>query len=134
MPTVNVPAHLSVHHLVSAIKQLTPAEWCEFMKQLTAWRQQHGPLSDQEATLLRRIEQNSGLPLAEQRRFNRLRRKAQSATLTTAETETLQAFWQQVERMNVVRLDALIQLTRLRHTDVRTCMRDVGLTVLPDAF
>ena len=133
MPTVNVPAQLSVQHLVSAVKQLTPAELREFMQQLTAWQQQGQP-SDEETTLLRHIEQNSRLPVTEQRRFNRLRRKAQSATLTQAETEKLQALWQKVERMNVARLEALTRLARLRGTDVRTCMRDLGLEASPDAF
>ena len=31
MPTVQVPAQLTVEHLMAAVKQLSPAELCEFM-------------------------------------------------------------------------------------------------------
>ena len=134
MPTVNVPAELSVKHLVAAVKQLSSAELREFMEQITAWQQQNGQPFDEEATLLACIEKNSHLPTAEQRRFNHLRRKRQSETLTKAEEETLQALWQKVEQMNVARLEALTKLAQLRGTDVRACMRDLGLEEHPGGF
>jgi hypothetical protein len=36
MPTVQVPAQLTVEHLMAAVKQLSPAELGEFLRQLTA--------------------------------------------------------------------------------------------------
>jgi hypothetical protein len=72
------------------------------------------------------------LPTAEQRRFNRLRRKRQVATLTAPEATEFQAFWQRVEQMNVVRLEALSALAQQRGTDVRTLMRELGLAERPD--
>ena len=122
MPTVHVPAQLSVEHLMATVKQLSPVELHEFMQQIAAWQQQNGQQSDEEAALLICIEKNSRLPTTEQRRFNRLRRKRQDETLTKGEEETLQALWQRVEQMNVARLEALTRLAHLHGTDVRACM------------
>src|SRR5713101_2049551 len=70
MPTVDVPAQLTVEHLMAAIKQLSPAEWEEFQQQLAQWQEQNGPREETEDVLLARIRENSRLPEAEQRRFN----------------------------------------------------------------
>ena len=134
MPTVQVPAQLTVEHLMAAVKQLSPAELCEFMQQLTAWQQQNGQQAEEEAALLAHIKENSRLPAAEQRRFNHLRRKRQATTLTAPEATELQAFWQRVEQMNVARLEALIQLAGHRGTDVKMLMRELGLAERPDVF
>jgi hypothetical protein len=128
MPTVQAPVQLTVEHLLAAVKQLSPTELQAFLQQLATWQKQNGRPADEEAALLARIKENSRLPAAEQRRFDRLRRKRQTATLTKAETAELQTLWQQVERMNVVRLETLTALAQRRGTDVRTCMRDLGLS------
>ena len=75
MPTVHVPAQLTVEHLMAAVKQLSPGEVRECMQQVAAWQQQNGQRAEEEAALLARIADNSRLPTAAQRRFNRLRRK-----------------------------------------------------------
>ena len=134
MPTVQVPAQLTVEHLMAAVKQLSPAELREFTWQFAEWQKQNGKQVDEEAALLACIEENSRLPAAEQRRFNRLRRKRQAETLTKPEEAELQALWQRVEQMNVVRLEALTKLAQRRGTDVRTLMRQLGLAKRPDVF
>jgi hypothetical protein len=73
------------------------------------------------------IRENSALPAAEQRCFNRLRRKRQAETLTGSEEKQLQGLWRRVEQMNAARLEALGELARRRGTDVRTLMRQLGL-------
>src|SRR2546421_368904 len=123
MPTVDVPAQLTVDHLMAAIKQLSPAEWQQFQRQLTQWQEQNGLQEETEASLLVRIQENSRLPAAKQRRFNHLRRKHQAEGLTASEEAELQALWQRVERMNAARLEALTRLAQHRNTDVRTLMR-----------
>lgn len=128
MPTVQVPAQLTVEHLMAAVKQLSPTEWCEFQQQLAAWQAQNSTRGATETELVMCINTNSHLPAATQRRFNRLRRKRQAETLTPAEAEKLQTLWQLVEAMNVVRLQALTTLAQRRGTDVRTLMRDLGVT------
>jgi hypothetical protein len=118
---------------MAAIKQLSPAELHEFMQQLAAW-QQDGRQVEEEAALLARIQENSRLPATAQRRFNRLRRKRQAGALTASEAAELQALWQRVEQMNVTRLQALTTLAQRRGTEVRTCMRELGLAESPDVF
>jgi hypothetical protein len=128
MPTVQVPAQLTVEHLMAAVKQLSPAEWREFQQQLTAWQAQNGVPESTEAELVTCINVNSRLPAATQRRFNRLRQKRQAETLTPAEAEELQTLWRRVEAMNVIRLQALTTLAQRRGTDVRSLMCDLGMT------
>jgi hypothetical protein len=134
MLTVQVPAQLTVKHLMTAIKQLSTTELQEFLQQLAAWQQHNGQQAEEEAALLARIKENSSLPTAEQRRFDRLRRKRQAGTLTKPEATQLQALWQRVEQMNVTRLQALTALAQRRGTDVKTCMRELGLVESPDVF
>src|SRR5436305_1563440 len=104
MPTVHVPAQLTVEHLMAAIKQLSPAEWQEFQQQFTEWQEQNGTREETEAALLARIQENSRLPVAEQRQFDHLRRKHQAEGLTASEEAELQALWRHVEQMTVARL------------------------------
>ena len=134
MPTVQVPVELTVEHLMAVVKQLSPAELHEFMQQLAAWQQYNGQQAEEEAALLARIKESSRLPTAEQRRFDRLRRKRQAGTLTKPEAAELQVLWQHVEQMNVTRLQALTDLAQRRGTDVKTCMRELGLAESPDVF
>ncbi len=141
MPTVQVPAQLSIDHLLAAVKQLSPAERHEFERRLAEWQDQQDQngmrvegANRDEAVLLARIEENSRLPAAQQRLFNRLRRKRQSETLTESEEAQLQALWQRVEQMNVAHLEALTRLAQLRSTDVKTLMRELRLPENRDVF
>jgi uncharacterized protein (DUF2236 family) len=131
---VQVPAQLTVEHLMAAVKQLSPAEWREFQQQLAAWQAQNGVREATEADLVTCTHDNSRLPAVTQRRFNRLRRKSQAETLTPAEAKELQMLWQRVEAMNVTRLEALTTLAQRRGTDVTTLMRDLGVTDNLSAF
>jgi hypothetical protein len=134
MPTVQVPAQLTVEHLIAAVQQLSPAEWREFQQRLAEWQAQNGDPEETEAQLLAIIHDNSRLPTAQQRRFNRLRRKRQDDTLTEIEQAELQKLWQRVEQMSVERLEALTRLAQRRGTDVRALMRDLGFPENPGVF
>lgn len=134
MPTVQVHAQLTVEHLLAAVKQLSRDELRDFMRQLAEWQKQHSRQAGEEAALLARIKENSRLPAVDQRRFNRLRRKRQAETLTPPEEAQLQALWQRVEHMNAIRLEALNKLAQQHGTDVRTLMRDLGLSETRDVF
>jgi hypothetical protein len=89
MPTVQVPAQLTVKHLMTAIKQLSTTELQEFLQQLAAWQQHNSQQAEEEVALLARIKENSSLPTTKQRRFDRLRRKHQAGTLTKPEAVEL---------------------------------------------
>src|ERR1700704_4305273 len=132
MPIVQVLVQLTVEHLIAALKQLSPAELRKFKRQFTKWQKQNGSATNEETALLARIEENSRLPAAEQRRFNRLRRQRQAETLAKAEETELQALWRRVEQMNAVRLEALARLAQQRGTNVRALMRELGLAERPD--
>jgi hypothetical protein len=103
MPIVHVPVQLTMEQLLAAVKQLSPGELREFTEQFAAWQKQHPQQDEEEAALLACIAENSRLPAAEQRRFNRLRRKHQAETLAQPEATELQALWQRLERMHVAR-------------------------------
>jgi hypothetical protein len=133
MPTVQVPAQLTVEHLMTAIKQLSPAELYEFMQQLAAWQQQNGQQAEEEAVLLARIKENSRLPAAEQRRYERLRHKHERRTLSERELTEYQALLQQLEARNVKRIEALIALAQRRGTTLRGVMAELGIHSEADA-
>jgi hypothetical protein len=134
MPTVHVPAQLTVEQLMAAIKQLSPAEWQELQQQLNEWQERNGSREETETSLLACIQENSRLPDTEQRRFNHLRRKHQAEGLTTSEEAEIQGLWQRVEQMNVTRLEALTRLAQRRNTDVKTLMRELGIPADPGVF
>jgi hypothetical protein len=52
MPTVLVPAQLTVEHLMAAVKQLSPAELHEFAQRFAAWQGKSSTEVDEEAALL----------------------------------------------------------------------------------
>ena len=127
MPTVQVPVQLTVDHLMMAIKQLSPAELYELMQQLAAWQQHNGQQVEEEAALLARIEENSRLPAAAQRRYVQLRRQCERRTLTARELTEYQTLLQQLEARNVKRVEALIALAQRRGTTLRGIMEELGL-------
>jgi hypothetical protein len=112
---------------MTAIKQLSSAELHEFMQQFAAWQQHNGQQAEEEAALLARIEENSRLPAAEQRRYGQLRRKRERRTLTEREFTEYQALLQQLEARNVKRIEALIALAQRRGTTLRGIMAELGL-------
>jgi hypothetical protein len=65
MPTVLVPVQLTVEHLMTAVKQLSPGELRQFAKQFATWQEKNGAQVDDEATLLATIEENTRLPAAD---------------------------------------------------------------------
>lgn len=127
MPTVQVPAQLTVEHLIAAVMQLSPDELREFTQQFVTWQEQHSQLEDEDTTLLASIEENSRLPTPEQQRYERLRRKCERETLSDRELATYQELLQQLEVRNAKRLAALIALAQQRGTTLRDLMAQLGL-------
>jgi hypothetical protein len=127
MPIVLVPAQLTVEHLMAAIKQLSPAELCEFTQHFAAWQEKNSTQGDEEAALLATIEENSRLPAVDQRRYERLRRKCERRTLTEPELAEYQRLLQQLEARNVRRVEALIALAQRRSTTLQGIVAELGL-------
>ena len=133
MPTVHVPAQLSVEHLMTAVKQLSPAELRAFARQFAAWQGQKSQQAAEEAALLADIEENSRLPVAAQRRYERLRRQCERQMLTARELAEYQSLLQQLEARNLKRLEALSAFAQRRGTTLRGIMAALGLPSDDDA-
>jgi sulfur carrier protein ThiS len=127
MPTVQVPAQLTVEHLMAAVMQLSPAELREFTQQFVTWQEQHRQPEPEEAMLLASVEENSRLPPPEQQRYERLRRKCERETLSDRELATYQDLLQQLEVRNAKRIAALMALAQRRGTTLRDLMAQLGL-------
>ncbi len=133
MPTVRVPVQLTVEHLIAAVKQLPPADLHEFEQAFAKWQKRNGIHTDEEAKLLECINKNAQLPAAEQRRYERLRRKHERTNLTESEREEYLSLLRQLETRNVKRLEALLALARKRGTTLRGLMKTLGLPDIKDA-
>ena len=124
--------------LLSAVKELPPNERQTFIRQFGTWQKQNGTLStqvlsDEEAALLTEIEENSRLPVAAQRRYERLRRQCERQRLSARALAEYQSLLQQLEARNVKRLEALIALAQRRGTTLRGIMAALGLPSDDDA-
>ena len=89
-------------------------------------RSRHRPLSPEEKELLQQIKAQR-LPPDLRRRFRELIRKRQDETLTSREHRELVCLTDQVEQMNVVRLECLRELARLRNTTLKALMDELAL-------
>lgn len=133
MPIVHAPVQLTVEHLLAAVKQMPPAELYEFEQEFAKWQKSNGARTHEEAKLLACIKENSRLPAADQRRYERLRRKRERTDLTESEFAEYQSLLQQLEARNVKRLEALLALAQKRGTTVRGLMKELGLPSIKDA-
>jgi hypothetical protein len=134
MPVVQVPAELTVDHLIRAVEQLPSEELTEFARRVIAIQVRRGvPLlmSDEEQALLAVI--SGRLPTEVQRRLDELREKSREETLTPTEQAELLTFVQQVERRDVVRAEALVRLAKQRGTTVSELMHTLGLGAAANA-
>ena len=125
MSNAQTPNELTVEYLLSAVKQLPPAELREFTQQFSEWQKQNG--EEDEAVLVTLIQKYSLLPLVEQERYEELRHKCESTTLTEHELAEYQVLLQQLETRNVKRIEALSALAQRRGTTLRGIMAELGL-------
>ena len=124
MPTVQVPAQLTVEHLMAAVKQFSPDELCEFKRQFAEWQGQNGEQTIEEARLIQATKMR--LPVAEARRLKRLIAKSDRGTLTPKELDVYRALAQQAERLNVTRLEAPAELVQQRGQPAHVVMDEIG--------
>ena len=125
MSTIQIPTELTVEHLLSAVKQLPPAELREFTHQFSEWQKQNG--EEDEAVLVTLIQEYSLLPPVEQERYEDLRYKCELTTLTDPELTEYQSLLQRLEARNVKRIEALSALAQRRGTTLREIMAELGL-------
>jgi hypothetical protein len=128
MPTIRVEAQVSGSELLEAVEQLSPAEFQRFVADVLGLRarRESPQLSAPEAELLMRI--NQGLPEELRRRLDDLIAKRQARVLTPDEHAELLRLTDEVENLEVDRLEALVELARLRGTSLAAVMQELGIT------
>jgi uncharacterized protein (DUF1778 family) len=127
MPTVQVQAELSVDELIEAASQLSQSELEQFVAQVLALqaRRKAPSLSQEETALLMRI--NSGLPAEVRRRYQELIDKRREERLTQNEYEELLRLTDTAEKRQAERLEALVELSRLRNVPLPELMQTLGI-------
>ncbi|MBI1880627.1 MAG: STAS/SEC14 domain-containing protein [Chloroflexi bacterium] len=127
MPTVQVEAELSFDNLIQAVQQLNTAELDQFIQQIVALQaQRHAPsLSKDETDLLLKI--NQGVPGDIQVRYDELIAKRQAEALTPDEHSELLRLTEQVEAIEVKRVEYLVELARLRQISLTSLMAKLGI-------
>ena len=82
-------------------------------------------ISSAEAKLLHKI--NLGVSQEDWQRYHTLMAKRRTETLTPDEHAALIALSDQIEEANVRRIQALVELARLRQTSLEALMQELGL-------
>jgi len=123
MPTI----HIETEQIMNAASQLPLPELDQLVAQLQTLRRQANlpRLPVQESELLRRINQSA--PTELQQRYDALRRKRRRSKLSRQEQQELLSLTQQMEQLDVERLQLLAQLATLRKLSLPELMRQLGL-------
>ena len=127
MPVIQVEAQVPTDELLKAVGRLSQPDLEQFVFQVIALRaQRQAPgLPRAESELLLKI--NEGVPPDIQTRYNELIAKRQAETLTPDEYEELLRLTQQVEKLEVRRVEYLAELARLRGTSLTALMENLGI-------
>lgn len=128
MPTVQVPAQLTVKHLLAGVKQLPPEQFREFMEKADRWRTRQAretAKNGDEAALLEAA--TAKLPASSSRRMKQLTRKLSASTLAEQERQELIELTDAAEQRDAERLEALVALARKRGVDLDEMMQELGL-------
>ena len=124
MPTVQVPAQLTVEHLKAAVKQLSLDELHTFTEWLVTWQQQHSVPQDEDTALIQATR--TRLPAADEQRLKRLIAKSERGMLTPKELDTYRTLAQQAEQLNMTRMEALAALVQRQGKPLRVVMEEIS--------
>jgi hypothetical protein len=86
-------------------------------------------MSKDESDLLIKI--NRGVPVDLQRRYDELIAKRRAETLMPDEYDELLRLTDEIEKLDVERLECLIELARLRKTLLTNLMKELGIQPPP---
>lgn len=123
MSTVEVRARLSTDELLNAAVQLSPVELKHLIARLIAAQTRVSVLADDETALLQKIN----APLPDAQKYRELAEKRDSETLSDVEYVELLAITERQEAFNVVRMQALADLARLRGQDLDEVMKSLEI-------
>jgi hypothetical protein len=128
MPTIHVEAEVGQADLLKAVEQLDPAEFDHFVSQvLTLRARREAPgVSSSETELLLRI--NQGLPEELSQRYEELLQKRSDQPLTPEDEAEIQGLTDRVEQRQADRVQAMVDLARIRGVTLTKLMADLGIT------
>jgi hypothetical protein len=131
MPEIQASTQLTAGQLLRAAEQMSEKELDGFVEQVVALRARHRApsLSKVESDLLVRI--NQGVPRDLQQRYDELIARRREGTLTDEEYEELLRRTDEVEALDVTRVELLVELARLRRTTLPAVMEELGLKSPP---
>ena len=125
MPTVHLEAQLSPDDLLKAVDQMSAGELEQFAQKVSLLRARRrvSALSVSETDLLTRISE--GMAPEERRRYQDLSSRRDS--LNADEHDELLRLTDRSEMLQARRLEALVELARLRQVSLDSLMDDLGL-------
>ena len=124
---LQVNAQITFDDLLNAVRQLSVPElerFSAFVLRLQA-QQKAVSLSPGESALLLKI--NTGLGAETQARYDQLIAKRRSETLTNDEYAELLRLTQQAEQIDGQRVEALVELAKLRNVPLKTVMQQLEI-------
>jgi hypothetical protein len=127
MSVAQVKTNMTAEQLLKAVKQLPFDEYQRFIEKAVRLRakQKVKKLSRVEEDLLRKIEE--GTPTDLLKRSKKLRNKRRNETITEAELEELSEIIDELERLNVIRVESLIKLAKIRKKSLEDLMKELGI-------
>jgi len=131
MVTVQIQAQLSKDDLLQAVQQLDTPDLEQFVAAVVLIQgQRRAPsLPQAETALLLKI--NEGVPAELQRPYKALIAKRRAGTLQADEQDELLRLNEQVEQIQVQRVECLVELAQLRQMPLRDLMASLGIQHLP---
>jgi hypothetical protein len=120
---------MSTDQLLKAVEQLPERDLDKFVDRVVALRAERRSkaprLSEAESELFLQI--NRGLPSEKQKRLEELTARLKDERLSPAEHQELIALTDEIERLNLERLESLVELARLRSVPLETLMKQLGI-------
>ncbi len=132
MASIKIESEISISDLLKGVEQLEESDLEKFVKKVLKIRAKKiaPSLSKDETDLINKI--NKPLPKKSQERFKVLNQKRLTETLTSKEQIELIKITEKFEGLNVKRLKALAELSKIRQQPVRQLMKQLGIS-LPKA-
>ncbi len=127
MPTVQIKAHLTTRQLLKAVEQMPQEDLDRFVEQVVVLRanQRAQRLPKAESELMEKV--NQGLDEQDQQRFNDLVARREARDLTQEENAEFLHLARLSEALNVERMRALAELARVRRSNLRDVMQELGI-------
>lgn len=122
MTSIQITSKIDFDQLIAGLAQLEASELekCIEQARLLLAKRRQVVVSDEESRLLAQINQE--LPTGIASRHSLLKGKLQAQTITPAENSEFQELTEQIEKADMIRLKALINLSQLRQTSLSQLM------------